>query len=111
MVEVALYVTLVAFKVSLCVGGILGEGFVAVAHSVGLDIGLGHYIYTVLVAEVIPQCVIGVVTCAHCVDVELLHELDVLKHAVERHYITSVGVELVTVGTLEENGLSVDKKL
>ena len=103
--------TLVALKVSLCVGGVLGERFFIVAHSVGLDIGLGHYVYTVLVAEVIPQCVVGVVTCAHCVDVELLHELDVLKHAVERHNITSVGVEFVTVGTLEENGLSVDKEL
>ena len=49
--------------------------------------------------------------CAHSVDVELLHDLDVLYHALHAHYISCLGVELMTVGTLYQHRLSVDEHL
>ena len=38
-------------------------------------------IESVLVAEVIPSWVVGIVACAHSVDVELLHDLDEIGRA------------------------------
>ena len=49
--------------------------------------------------------------CAHGVDVELLHDLYVLDHALHAHHIASVWVYLVAVGALYEDGLSVDQEL
>ena len=44
--------------------------------------GFGHYINTVFVAEFVPEVVVRIVTGSYGVDVELLHNLNVLNHAV-----------------------------
>ena len=111
MVVEVLHVALVAFHVCFCVCRVLGECLVAVAHTVRFDVGFCGHVDTVFVAQVIPHFIVGIVACAHCVDVELLHHLDVLKHAVARHYVSAVGVKFVAVGTLDEHRLAVDKKL
>ena len=49
--------------------------------------------------------------CAHCIDVELLHYLDVLYHAVNAYHISGLGVEFVAVGTLYQYRLSVHEHL
>ena len=49
--------------------------------------------------------------CAHGIDVELLHDFYVLNHAVDTYHITTLGVELMTVGTLYQHRLSVDEHL
>ena len=77
----------------------LGQRAVAVAHAVALEVGLGSQVNTVFVAEVVPTRVIGIVTGTHGVDVQLLHDLDVLNHAVHRDDVATVGIELVAVGT------------
>ncbi len=76
-----------------------------------LDVGLGHHVDAVAVAEVIPFVSVGVVACAHGVEVEFLHDLDVLKHALAAHVVSAVGIEFVTVGALEEHRLAVDEHL
>ena len=61
-------------------GLVLGKGLLAIAHTVTLEIRLGSQVNTILVAEVIPARIIGIVTGTYSIDVELLHDLDVLNH-------------------------------
>ena len=75
------------------------------------DVGLGHHVEAVSVAEVVPAAVVGIVAGADGVDVELLHQPDVLNHAVDADHVAAVGVELVAVGALDEHGLAVDQQL
>ena len=49
--------------------------------------------------------------CAHGIDVETLHNLDVLYHALTRYHIATIRVHLMTVGTLDQYRLSVDEQL
>ena len=48
---------------------------------------------------------------AHCIDVQLLHDADVLTHALHADHITIVGVELMTVYTFYQYRLSVEQQL
>ena len=61
-----------------------------------LDIRLSRHIDAVFVAEVIPAGIIGIVTSAHRVDVQILHDLDILNHAFHRYDITTIRIELMT---------------
>ena len=67
--------------------------------------------WAIAVAEVVPVGIVGVVACAHGVEVKLFHQLDILKHALLAHHISAVGVELVAVGALYQHGLAVDEQL
>ena len=111
MVEIALNVALVALHVGFFVVVAFGECVVAVAHSVRLEVGLGNHINAVAVTQVVPIIIVGVVTGAHGVKVELFHYLYVLQHALARHHIAAVGVKLVTVGAFYQYGLSVYQQL
>ena len=101
----------VTLHMSLGEGGILGQRTLTVAHTVALDVGLGHYVETILVAQLIPAGIVGIVAGAHSIDVEFLHDLDILNHALYRHHITEVGIQFVTVGALEEYGLAIHEHL
>ena len=101
----------VTLQMSLGKGGVLGQCTVTVAHTVALDVGLSHYVDTILVAQLIPAGIVGIVTGAHSIDVEFLHDLDILNHALYRYHITEVGVQFVTVGALEEYGLAIHEHL
>ena len=111
MVEVALHIALIALQVSQIVVGALGKGLITVAHSVRFDVGLGHNIDAVFIAEVIPDFVVWIVASAHGVDVVFLHYLEVLNHSFTRYAVSSVRVELVAVGAFEEHRLAVDENL
>lgn len=50
-------------------------------------------------------------TRAHGIDVETFHDLDILQHALQGHHITTIGIHLVAVGTLDEHRLAVDEQL
>ena len=84
---------------------------VAITEGVALLVGLSRNVETVLVAEVVPAWIIGIVTSAHGVDVEPLHDLDILKHALRCDNITTIRVHLVAVGTFDIYGLAIDEKL
>ena len=71
----------VTLQMSLGEGGVLGQRTLTVAHTVALDVGLGHYVETILVAQLIPAGIVGIVAGAHSIDVEFLHDLDILNHA------------------------------
>ena len=76
-----------------------------------LKVRLSCEVDTILVAQVIPARVVGIVAGAHGIDVQLLHNLDVLDHALHRDDIATVGVEFVAVGTFYQDGLTVDEQL
>ena len=82
-----------------------------IAEAVTLLIGLSAKVYTILVAEVVPLGIVGIVACTYGIDIELLHATYVLYHALTTHHIASVGVHLVAVGTLDEYRLTVDEQL
>ena len=111
MVESTLHVALVAFHVCLGIRRVPGQCSLAVTHAVRFDIGLGHYIDTILVAQVIPKVVVGIMAGTHGIQVELLHQLDVLQHALARYHIAAIRIHFVTVGTLEEYRLPVNQNL
>ena len=111
MVEIHVYVMLIALHYLFGVLGLTRESGLFVAKTVALLIGLGEDIDTVLVAEVVEAGVRRIVTGADCIDVELLHNLDVLQHALHAYHVAAIGVNLVTVGALEENGLAIDQHL
>ena len=92
-------ITLVALQVHLLKIRALGQCALSVAHAVTLQVGLGSQIDTILVAEVVPTGIVRVVAGAHGIDVQLLHNLDVLDHALYRDDITAIRVQLMTVGT------------
>ena len=100
-----------ALDVCLLVGEVLGQRLVAIAHAVALYVGLGGEVDAVFVAELVPARVIGVVAGTHGVDVVLLHDLDVLYHALHRDNVSAVGVHLVAVGAFDKYRLAVDKEL
>ncbi len=111
MIAVGCHIAGVALKCGDAEGRMFGKSLVLIAHAVRLDICLGHQIDAIAVAEVIPARVIGIVAGAYGVDVELLHAAYVLNHTFHRHHISAVGVKFVAVGTLDENGQTVDKQL
>ena len=107
MVVVCSHIALVALKMGLGIVIAVSEALVAITHSVGLDISLCNYVETVFVAELIPIAVVRIVAGAHCIDIVLLHNGNVLKHTLAAYHITSVRVNLVAVHTLEVNRLAV----
>ena len=90
---------------------ILGECLLLVAHTVTLEVRLGGEIDTVFVAEVVPTWIVGIVAGAHGIDVELLHDADILDHTLDADDIAPIRVEFVTVGTLDEDRLAIDQQL
>ena len=86
-------------------------GILTVAETVTLLIGFSYDIESVLVAKVVPDRVIGIVTGTHSVDIQLLHQLYVLNHTLTCHHITTIRVHLMTVSSLEENRLAIDQHL
>ena len=111
MVAVALDIAAVALKMGVMENGILGKGTGPVSHAVGLHVRLGDHIYSILVAEVIPVAVIGIVRGAYRIDIEFLHDADILLHSLARHDIASVRVKFVAVRSLEQHRLSVHQYL
>ena len=71
------------------------------------EVGFGHQVEPVSVAERVPAGVVRVVACAHGVEIVLLEDADVLDHPLFRDDISAVGVHFVAVGAFDKHGLSV----
>ena len=76
-----------------------------------LEIGFGTDIYAVLVAKFVEIGVAGVVAGTHRIDVQFFHRADILQHLFAADDIAAVGIHFVAVGTLDEDGLAVEKHL
>ena len=82
VVYVAIYHTLVTDQVGCLEVRPLGKRSIFVAHSVRLYVAFVNHIEAVLVAQVVPHRVIGVMAGAYGVDVELFHYADVAEHII-----------------------------
>jgi len=82
----------------------------AVVEGVALDVGLVDDVQAVLVAQVVPAGVVGVVAGAHGIEVELLHQPDVGDHALQGDGLAAPVVMLVAVDALEQHRLAVDQQ-
>ena len=87
---------------------LLGLGRIFVTESVALLVGLSTDIEPVLIAEVVPLRVIGIVAGTHGINVETFHNLDIFNHPIPTYYISAVGIHLVSVGSFDKYGLTVD---
>ena len=76
-----------------------------------LDIGLIHDIESEGVAKFIPTFAVGIMACAHSINVGLFHQSDVAKHQFFGHHLTSLGIHLMTVHATEPSGNAIDKQL
>ena len=90
---------------------VLGQCLVAVTHSVALKVGLSRHVDTILVTKVIPTGIIRIVAGTYGINVQLLHDFNVLNHARYGYHVTTVWIQFMTVGTLNEDGLAVDQQL
>ena len=87
------------------------QAFVSVSHTVGFYVGLCHNVEPVLVAQLVPENVVRIVTSTYCVDIQLFHSEYILDHTLSGSIISTVRVHLVAVGSLEKYRLSVHKYL
>ena len=76
-----------------------------------LAVGLVHEVHTDAVAQFVPPRTVGVVGQSHGIDIGLLHQSQILKHALFGHHASRIGVVLVAVDTTNLDGLSVDEQL
>ena len=89
----------------------VGGGSQGATKSVCLAIGLVHHIHAYGVAELIPARTIGIVGQTDGIDMGSFHELEVLEHALFRHYTSGVGVVLMTIDTTNLDGFTIDEQL
>ena len=111
MVEVTLNHSPDPLEVCILIVLVMCERLFTITHSMRLDIGLVDNIKTIFVTERIPKRIIRVMTCPHSVDIELLHDLDILDHVSLTHHISLIRIKLMTVGSLDEDRLAVHEKL
>ena len=78
---------------------------------VRLAIGLVHHIHAHRVAKLIPTGTVRIVRQSYGVDVGLLHQSQVLKHALLRHNTGGIRVVLVAIDTPNLDRLAVDEQL
>ena len=74
-----------------------------------LYISLSHDIQTILIAQFIPKIIIRIMACTHGIDIELLHNPNVLQHTLPRNNISIIRVHLMAVGSLNQYRLPVHK--
>ena len=100
-----------SLKMSGLESRIIGKRLLAISHSVRLDVGLIDDIQSITVAKRIPERVVRIMTCTYCIDVQLLHYLNITYHVRFRHNISLIRIHLMTVDTLDKDRLSVDLEL
>ena len=92
VVEVPLHHALVPDQVRRPELRVLRQGFpVLVAHAMGLDVALVHYVQAVAVAEREPQRVVRIMAGAYRIDIELFHDANIANHIGLRHHIALHG--------------------
>ena len=83
----------------------------AVHHAVRFHIGLVDNIKSVTVTERIPEVIIRIVTRTYSIDVQPLHDKDILYHISLGHHISLIRIHFMSVRALDKDRFSVDKKL
>ena len=73
-----------------------------------LQVRLVNDVQAVLIAQVQEASVVGVMTCADRIDVELLAHAHIRHHVLQRQRATGAGAELVTVDAAENQALAVE---
>ena len=111
MVEIPFHHPLSPLEMSVREVGPLRQGSVTVTHSVGFDVRFVGHIYSVLVAQVVPNGIVGIMAGPDGIDVEFLHYADIPYHVFPRKDIATVGIYLMTVDSFYEDRLSVDEEL
>ncbi len=91
------------------VGGMLG--LVVAVQAVRLDVGLVDHVKAVFVAELEHLRALGIVTHANGVEVETLHEGDVLDASLVGQRVPRAGMVLVDVRAADDDGRAVDPYL
>ncbi len=91
--------------------GFLGQRRFVITHAVRLEVGLGHQIEPVAVAERVPAGVVRVVARAHGVEIVLLEDAESSSIRSSETTYPPSGVHLVAVRSLDEHRLSVHQQL
>ncbi len=76
--------------------------------TMAFQVGLIDHVQAVLIAQLIPSGLVGIVAGADRIDIVLLHEPDIPHHIFFRHCPASPYVELVAVDSLKDDPFSVD---
>ena len=105
------HVTLLTLNVSLLKIRTDSQSLLLITHTVALQVALSSQVDTILIAQVVPTWIVGIVTSTYGIDVQLLHNLDVLNHAVHTYDVTTIRIQFVTVGTLNQDSLAVNQQL
>ena len=87
------------------------ERFFAVTHPVRFDVRFVDDVQTVFVAKFVPARIVRIVRRANRVDVQRLHNADILEHPLFGNGVAAVSVVFVAVDALQENRLVVDEEL
>ena len=105
------HVTLLTLNVSLLKIRTDSQCLLIVTHTMTLQVALSSQVDTILIAQVIPTWIVGIVTGTHSIDVQLLHNLDILNHALHAHDVATIRIQFVAVGTLNQDSLAVHQQL
>ena len=111
VVLIGTHVTLLTLDVSLLKVRTNRQGLILVTHTMCFEVRLGSKVETILIAKIVPARIVGIVASTNGIDIQVLHNLDILNHALYRNDVTTIGVEFVAIGTLNQNRLSVNEQL
>ena len=111
MVDESLHITLVTLDMSLEVFRELGERFLIISHTMRFKVCLSSHIDSIFITEVIPARIIRIMTGTNSVDIQLLHNLNILNHALHADYIATIRIYFMTVSTLDQDRLAIDQEL
>ena len=111
MIELRSDIMLIAFHNLLGKERTARYSILAVTKAVAFLISLSNNVESILVAKVVPDRVVWIVTSAYSIDIQLLHQLNILNHTLTCHNVTTIRVHLMTVSTLEENRLTINQYL
>ena len=96
---------------SLFPAGIMQQEMVGeCAHAMGFEIRLSADIYSVAIAEIVPERTIRIVARPDGIDVVLLHQLDIANHRFLSDDVAAFRQELVSINSLEVDRLSIHEQ-
>ena len=111
MVEIPFKHSGIPYEMRMFVCRVLCKGKLLVSHAMRLYVSFIDNIKSITVAQRVPQRVIRIMACTNCVDIELLHDEDIIYHILLGNDISLVRIDFMPVGTLDKHRLSVYKKL
>ena len=110
MIEIHTQIVLVALKELLGKDGARAHSVLCELKTVALLISLSNHVETIFVAEVVEIGIVGIVTGAHGIDIQLFHHGEVLNHTLATDHISTVGIHLVTVDSFNINWLPIHEE-